>query len=164
MKEYLCRSQNGVEVFFDSSNSHTATHFEDTPALRPAVIEALAATDLGGDHMIFECNLGRIIGTTDLVETDDRDEIIYAKRKNRDIYTRFTKSQRPRECSTVTMFVERHDDKKYNLGSAWIGYIGPSFPGSEHETPESRPYWARHALVWGRQEIQPNTETSDCPW
>jgi hypothetical protein len=94
----------------------------------------------------------------------ERDDIIYAERKSRDTYTRFTKSQPPQPCSTVTLFLSRLSDEQYELGSAWIGYLGPSFPGDANESPESRPYWNKHALVWGRQEIQTGSETNVCPW
>jgi len=164
MKTHLCQSANGSEIVYDGSASHATTHFEDTPELKPAVIEALAATAVAGETMFFEYDLGRVIGTTDLVKTDEHDEIIYAKRKSRDVYTRFTKSRAPQPCSTVTIFLSRLTEQRYELGSAWVGYLGPSFPGDANETPESRPYWEAHALVWGRQEIQSGTETTVCPW
>lgn len=153
--EHLCYSSNQVDIVFDPIESHAATHLEDTPELKRAVVEALSKTAVLGESMIFEHNLGRVIGKTDLVETTDEDEIIYAKRKNR---------QTPGDCSTVTIFLERQPDQTYVLGSAWVGYLGPSFPGDENETRESRPYWNQHALVWGRQEIQSGTETTGCPW
>jgi hypothetical protein len=164
MQEHLCHSHNHVDITFDPDASHTATHFEDTPELKAAVTEVLSRTDVEGPKMFFEHDVGRIIGTTDLVVTTDSDEIVYAKRKNRSIYTRFTKSQFPRDCSTVVIHLEQRTDNEYELSSAWIGSIGPSFPGDDNETPDSKPYWSTHALVWGRQEIQEGTETPVCPW
>lgn len=164
MMEHLCYSRNHVGIVFDSEHSHVATHFEDTPALKSAVVKAIQETDVEGNRMFFEYDLGRVIGTTDLVETTEHDKIVYAKRKNRDTYTRFTKSQQPRDCSTVTIRLDRQDDNTYILWSAWIGYIGPSFPDDKEASPDSRAYWDKHALVWGRQEIQEDTETSVCPW
>lgn len=162
--QHLCYAANGIEVVYDPLESHAATHFEDTPQLKEAVIEILGHTSIEGESMFFEHDLGRVIGTTDLVETTERDEIVYAKRVHRNTYTRFTKSQTPKDCSTVTLFLEARQNGSYKLGSAWIGYGGPSFPGDENETPESRPYWNTHALVWGRQAIRPGTETQVCPW
>lgn len=164
MKELLCRSRNDIAIVYDPQHSHAATHFGDSPTLKPAVITALQNSEVQGQLMFFEYDLGTSIGTTDLVETTAEDEIVYAKRKNRDTYTRFTTSQRPRDCATVTICLERLNDAEYNLASAWIGYIGPSFPGDINETPDSREYWSKHALVWGRQEIQPGTSTAICPW
>jgi hypothetical protein len=163
--QHLCTSRNNIEVIFDPVNSHIATHFADTPLLKAAVIEALKNTDVDGDDMFFEYNFGRVIGTTDLVETTDTDEVVFAIRTNRDVYTRFTTSQQPQDCPTVTIALKKHDDDGcYVLWSAWIGYIGPAFPGDANETPDSKLYWSCHALVWGRQDVQPGTETTVCPW
>jgi hypothetical protein len=162
--EHLCFSRNDIEVVFNSKTSHVATHFADSPLLKATVMEAIKDTDIQSDEMFFEYDSNRIIGTTDLVTTTEADNIIFAKRVNRDIYTRFTKSQSPQECSTVTISLKKFSDMKYELWSAWIGYIGPSFPGDANETANSKPYWSKHALVWGNQEIQEGTETLEQPW
>lgn len=165
MKELLGKSKNNIAVYFDASGSHAATHFEDTPELKALVQEVVGRKDLEGDLVKFDTDMGRVVGTSDLVETDASDEIVYAKRKNRDTYASFTKSRPPRPCSTVAVSLNRQSDGTYELHSAWIGPIdSPSFPGDEKETPESKPFWTSHALVWGRQEIQPGTETTICPW
>lgn len=164
LMEHYCYSRNNVEVMIESIDSHIATHFADTPILRAAVNEIISMTDIVGKDMFFEYDLGRIIGTTDLVDTTSKDEIVFAKRKNRDIYTRFTKSQQPIDCSTVTVALKKMDEDHYMLWSAWIGFKGPAFPGDFNETPDSKQYWSKHALVWGRQEVQLDTVTSDSPW
>lgn len=164
-KVLLGYSKNGLKVTFDPVNSHAATHFEDTPQLASLVKEILANTVLEGELVYFDTDMGRIVGTSDLVETDENDELVYAKRKNRDIYTVFTKSQTPQPSSLVSVYFERQADGSYALMSAWIGPSDSQpFPGDENETPESKTYWSHHALVWGNQEIQPGTETAECPW
>jgi hypothetical protein len=162
--KHLCYSRNHAQIIYAQTDSHVATHFADTPELKPAVIEALSSIDVKGDSMFFEYEMGRVVGTTDLVETTADDKIVFAKRTNRDVYTRFTKSQEPRDCSTITIALKRQNDYQYLLWSAWIGYKGPAFPGDTNETPDSKDYWSRHALVWGRQDIQPGTETTESPW
>lgn len=165
VRELLGKSENGIEVYYDPVGSHTATHFEDTPKLKGLVAEIIANTLLESETMLFDVDMGRVVGTSDLVETDETDEIVYAKRKNRDTYTVFTMSRQPVSCSIVTVALESQADGSYQLVSAWIGSKdSPPFPGDESATPESKPYWSKHALVWGRQEIQPGTETTQCPW
>jgi hypothetical protein len=115
--------------------------------------------------MLFDKNMGRIVGNTDLVENSKGDLIVYAKRKNRDVYTAFNKSRLTQPCSTVSIALEKKDDATYELVSAWIGPIdSPPFPGDPHETPESKNYWLKHSLVWGAQQVQEGTETTICPW
>lgn len=146
MYAHLCFSFNDLEIVYDPRKSHTATHFNDTPELKSSAIEVISSLTLTDETVFIEKDLGRIIGTTDFVETTDKDKIIYAKRANRDNYTRFTSSQTPQECSSLVVYLKRLNAETYELSSAWIGHSGPSFPGDENETPESKPYWNSHAL------------------
>ncbi|MDB5184788.1 MAG: hypothetical protein JWN38_596 [Candidatus Saccharibacteria bacterium] len=166
-QEFLCITQNGVSVSYDPIDSHAATHFDDTPQLKELVIEVLTTSTLVADREAFDIDLGRVVGTTDVVTVDTSDEIVYAVRKNRDDneYVPFTKSRPAEPSSWVTVSLDKQPDGHYILFSAWIGrYDDPPFPGTEYETPESRPYWTEHAFVWGSQVIKPGTETTTCPW
>lgn len=114
---------------------------------------------------MFHHDFGREVGVSDLVEIDEGDEIIYAKRNNREEYTVFNKSKLGEPSSFVTVALEAKEDGTYELASTWVGASdSPSFPGTELEQPNSKDYWSKHALVWGRQEIQPGTETTARPW
>ncbi len=162
---FLTNSRNGISVYYDPLNSHAATHIKDTPELVALAAEVISELDLEEDFLQVHKDLGRIVGTSDLVEVDAGDELIYAKRLNRDNFSVFSKTKGPEPSSLVTIAVEKRDSEQYELVSCWIGPSdSPSFPGTERETAESKPFWAKHALAWGRQEIQPGTETSRCPW
>lgn len=162
---YLATSANNKTVVYDPIGSHAATHFNDTPALEALVIEALRLSTLEGSRILFEKDMGRTIGTTDLVTNEPGDEIIYAKRLNRDIYTSFNKTQQPQPTSLVAICVDMIDDDTYQLFTAWTGSVhAPAFPGDENETPDSKAYWKTHSLSWGTQAIQSGTETTTCPW
>lgn len=162
--QLLCVTANDQKVYYDPIESHTATHFHDTPQLKALVKEVLEQTSLNQEKEVFEYDLHRIVGKMDLIETTNTDEIIYAKRVNRDSFTRFVLNKSPADTSIVTFVLYRQDETSYVLSSAWVGKIVPSFPGSETETPESKPYWKNHALVWGTQNIQLDTETTVQPW
>lgn len=163
--KYFSTSKNSIKIYYGTSDSHAATHFEDTPGLMKLVKKIIPETEISGDSMSFETDTGRIVGTSDLVETTETDDIVYAIRKNRVTYARFTKSQKPKPNSKVTIILNKIESSdSYELHSAWIGPITPSFPGDEKETPESRPFWEKHALVWGNQEVDESTVTSICPW
>jgi hypothetical protein len=163
-RELFARSRNGVDVLYDPINSHASTHFADTPQIVPIVRTIIESTILTGDPQEFETDTGDTVGNSDLVETDATDLIVYAIRKNRDHYARFTKSRGPQPSSKITVRLEPLEDTNYELYSAWIGPTTPPFPGTDYEAPESRPFWNKHALAWGTQEIQPGTETTICPW
>ena len=75
--------KDGSSVYVDMVESHAATHFADTPQLVGLVKEALPTVVPPEDYSRFEVNMGRVIGTSDLVETEPGDEIVYTKRVNR---------------------------------------------------------------------------------
>lgn len=161
----LAITANNIKVCYDPLHSHAATHIQDTPTLLGLTQEVVKQTIVTGPYMQFHVDFDRTIGTTDEVENKPGDEIVYAKRKNRDSYTVFNKTQHAQPCSIVTVALEKQEDGTYELVSTWIGPSdSPSLPGTERETPESREFWSKHALVWGTQEIQPGSETIDCPW
>lgn len=163
--QFLVSSANNKEIFYDPVNSHTATHFEDTPQLKRLAQEILAKVVLDEEFVGFDTDLQRIVGNTDLVTNEEGDVIVWAKRKNRDVYTSFNKTQRPQPCSIVSTALQKIDEERYELVSAWIGlYNTPTFPGDPNETEDSKSYWLAHSLAWGTQEIQLGTETSNCPW
>ena len=129
-----------------------------------SVNSGLENTEISGDIMEFDADTGTTLGMSDLVETDDNDEVVYAIRKNRDRHMRFTKSRKPKPSSMVAISLTRLDDGSYDLYSAWLGPQTPPTPNSPIANEKSKPFWSKHALVWGNQEIQPGTETSLCPW
>lgn len=115
--------------------------------------------------MQFHTDMGRVVGTSDLVDVEPGDKLVYAKRLNRESYTVFNLSKLPQPSSLVTTAYEASKDGSYELISTWIGPSdSPSFPGTERETPDSKEFWAKHALAWGNQAIQPTSKTDVCPW
>jgi len=161
----LTHSRNGAEVWYDPQLSHAATHIADTPELKSLASEVISQSDIEGDYMLFHTDMGKTVGKSDLVETKPGDTIVYAKRLNRKEFTVFNKSRKPEPSSLVTVAVKRRGDGSYELASTWVGPSDlPSFPGTERETPDSKKFWAQHSLAWGKQEVQPGTETTVCPW
>lgn len=164
-RQEIGKSKNGITVWFDPIHSHAATHMQDTPHLKDLVAEILQDTELTEDLVEFEKDMGRVVGKTDFVENDPNDEIMYAKRQNRDVYTPFNKSKIAKPYSGVSVSFAREDDGTYSLRSAWVGPCNsPPFPGDPTETAESIPFWTKYSLVWGNQAVQEDTITSKCPW
>lgn len=161
----LAVSRNNIHVWYDPILSHAATHIKDTPGLDKLVSEIIGQTVIDKPYMQFHTDFGRRVGVSDLVVNSPGDEIVYAKRLNRNEYTVFNKTKSAQPSSLVTVALEMQEDGTCELVSAWIGPgDSPSFPGTEYETAESREFWSKHALAWGNQEIQPRSETIKCPW
>lgn len=166
-RQLFALSKNNCEVWFDPVDSHVATHFKDTPELRRLVQTIVEQTVLLDAAVRFQTDMGRVVGVSDLVATDETDHIVFATRKNRDRPIRFTKSRRPQPCSLVTVVLNRlppEESGDYDLFTAWIGPDMPPFPGNEGERPESQAFWENHALAWGTQEIVSGSETTTPPW
>lgn len=163
-REIFARSKNGVKVTYDPVYSHASTHFADTPQIIPYVRKVIENTDISGDVMEFEVDTGRVIGNSDLVETREDDDIVYAIRKNRDRHSRFTKSRSSQPSSKIAISLKRLDKDSYDLFSAWLGPLTPPMPNSPFANSDSRPFWSKHALAWGNQEIILGTETKISPW
>ncbi len=168
--EFLCQSKNGLDVVYDPVYSHAATHFEDTPQLKTLVIEVLTNMILKGEKIGTFVNLGRIVGTCDVVEVDDIDEIVYGVRKNRteEGHVPFTKTRKAKPSSSVAVQLKRLNSTTYELASAWVGTYGEDedepFPQAPDANERSKDFWSKHAFIWGSQEIQPGTLLKDCPW
>lgn len=165
--QLLCKSKDGYKVFYDAIHSHAATHFDDTPGLKVLVSEVLEDRNIAENKLGFDLNMKRVIGTCDVVEANDSDEIIYALRKNRaeQGHVPFTKSRKPESSTFISIALVPSEEETYILSSAWIGtWDDPPFPQQPHATPESKPYWSCHAFVWGSQEIEPNSAIESCPW
>lgn len=162
--QFLCTSKNHEKIYVDKVNSHAATHLQENPQLESFVKKVLSTTDITGQEVAFEKDMGKVVGNIDLVATEEGDEIVYAKRINRNTYTRFVKNKQPTTTSLLTIILKKREDHTYELWSAYAGILVPPLPGDERETPESKPFWSIHALIWGTQAIQPGTERKEIPW
>lgn len=117
-KETLATSKNGKVVYYDTQNSHAATHFAEAEGLKTYVKEVLEETDITDDNLLFDVDMGHIIGETNLVENDPDDVIVYAKRKNRDIYSSFNKTKLSQPSSLVSIILKKRQEGNYELITA----------------------------------------------
>lgn len=162
-KEFVAESRNGQKVYIDYAATKIELHIKETPELLELVNEVISRSTLEGDNVALQEDLGRIVGETSLVETNDDDEIIYAKRLQRDKYSRFVLNKQLQATSYVTVILHKAADG-YALWSAWCGQLVPTSPGGEDEMPKSQGFWKNHALVFDESIIQPDTATTVCPW
>ncbi len=125
--------------------------------------------NLSEDEIKTHVDMGRVIGTLDVVDVDETDDIIYALRQNceADGLVPFTKNRQGQPCRTVAMHLVKQEDGSYVLSSTWIGTFGGDdepFPCSPDATARSASFWSKHAFIWGSQPLVTGTETSNRPW
>jgi hypothetical protein len=163
--ELVTTMKNTTSVYVDLANSHASTHIKEHPELLEFAKDFLKVQEFHEEEVAIQHDVGHSVGTADLVETSDKDEIVYAKRLNRDSYTRFAKNRKTAPTPFITMVLRKNPaDGSYELWSIWIGPKVPPFPGDDRETEDSLSFWKHHALVWGNQAIQKGSETTASPW
>jgi hypothetical protein len=108
--------------------------------------------------------MGRVIGNTDIIETNDKDTIYYAQPTKLKAFSRFAKNRYPQPSHILTIIVDQDAEGNYEVSDTWIGPSSPPFPGGDNETSGSKSYWETHALVQDAQMIQSKTITKLCPY
>jgi hypothetical protein len=164
MKHPITRTNNGHKVYVDLVKSEAAANISQKPHLLTLVEEALRQTNVTGEVMRIQQDMGRIIGYNYVIKTTDADPIIYARLVGDPLYTRFVKHGESRATKYLSMVLRLNEDGDYELEGTWIGRLSPPRPGGEHESAASRAYWADHAYVLEGQMIQAQTITKTCPY
>ncbi len=162
MLELLTESKNTQRVFTDNETTNIRLHILENPNLLSLVKEAIERSDVSGPNVGIECDLGRVAGRTSCVTTSEADEIVYAKRKQRDSYSRFVKNRELEDTSIVSVVLFQKD-YGYLVWSAWCGALVPTSPDSEGRMKTSEGFWDTHALVYDTDLIQVETERPDRP-
>jgi hypothetical protein len=111
------------------------------------------------------------VGYTSLVETDSTHNVFYAKRKNRDIYSRFTTNVEKRLTNKCVVIL----NQSYTNSNEY--YLVTMFPGehlirevqdknikSDEERKRILEFWNGHALILNADDIELDTVTRDCPY
>ena len=163
-KYVISKSSNGREVYVNLITSAAGHYLSRQPYVIGLTKEVLNATSLSNSKITIEQDMGRIIGSTDIVETSDKDTIFYAQPYKKNVFGRYAKNRYPLPSDKLTLILEKDTDGNYELSDTWIGPFSPPFPGDEHETAKSRTYWETHALVQDSQIVQAKTITKDCPY
>lgn len=96
-------------------------------------------------------DLGRVIGTSQCVETDSSDQIYYASRPGRITQTRFVTTKTAQPCRLVTLIMKKAE-MNYRLITAYIGDLAEKEVGdpsirTENERMACENFWSCHALV-----------------
>jgi hypothetical protein len=146
------------QVFLDYKNTHVEYHLLETPNLIDLVREVLPTIESNDEkQVIVERDLGRPVGTTNLVETASEDEIVYAKRIGRNEYSRFVKNRELLTCSSIVV-VLRKGVSGYFLWTAMCGRLLPDEAYQKYSD-----FNKTHAMVYDEQLIQLDTVVQSQP-
>ncbi|HSW79817.1 MAG TPA: hypothetical protein VLG47_03500 [Candidatus Saccharimonadales bacterium] len=160
----LDETNDAYDIYINLISSSAGHYISRRPHLIGLVKELLSNITLRGARIVIEQDMGRGIGTSDIVATSDTDIIYYAQPLKSEVYSRFAKNRYPQSSSLLTVVVARDSDGNYEVCDAWVGSKHPAFPGDQHATAESKEYWKTHALVHDAQVVQSKTITKTCPY
>lgn len=158
----LCKSKNGHEVFVDEQNTNIGLHILENPNLLELAKEAIIQSEVVGEKVALEMDLGRVIGSTSMVAIGVDDEIIWAKRKDREKYSKFVKNRELVPTSKVVAILFQKE-YGYLLWSGWCGELLPQEPDGVGGTRTSRAFDETHAMVFDEAIIQMDTITEVDP-
>jgi len=154
---------SGKRVYYDPQEPHLAAHLATDPQLPALVSRYLRTTDFDEPLVEHEYDTGEVAGLTDETYVDDPGAIFYARRLGYGTYTPFVHGT-SQPSTFVSFCIAMNAEGDYELRSAWVGRQSPAFPDQPGAPPESRTYWATHALVFGAQPVDEATITAVCPW
>ena len=157
-REFLCKSANGSDVFIDIDETNIGLHVVENPGLVDLVKEVVEQSLVEGEKVALEVDLGRVVGETSIVEVDERDEIVFAKRIETNKFSKFVKNRELVPTSNVVVILFK-EDYGYLVWSGWCGELMPQEPDGKGGTRTSREFDRTHAMVYDPEIIQPGTET-----
>lgn len=164
MKHVVGYTKNGLAVHVDLISSQAAPHIAAHPHLLEIIKEALLRTVAKNERFKFEYDTGRVIGYENVVETLPSEKVLYARLVNDELYSRFTRTGKPKPTTYISVTLESNNGDSYELTDTWIGRLKPPRPGSRNETQASRAYWSKHAFLLDTQSMQRHTRTETCPY
>jgi hypothetical protein len=165
MYRYVLDDTNrDYSVYVNLISSSAGHYLNRRPYVIALIKDVLYSHRLQGERIIIEHDMGRNIGTTDIVDTTDKDTIFYAQASKSNVYLRFARNRYPQTSSLLTIVALKDSRGDYEVSDVWIGGAHPAFPGDRYETSDSREYWGTHAMVQDAQVVQSKSVTKTCPY
>jgi hypothetical protein len=163
-KHHISTLPEGHEVYVNLIASSAGQYLSRHPYVINLIKEVVGTMKMTEATTSIECDMGRVIGNTDIVETSEKDTIFYAMPYKKTFFSRYAKNRHPSPSQKLTIIIKRDDDDNYEITDTWIGPCSPPFPGDANETIKSSAYWQDHALVHDSQPVQSKSITKECPY
>lgn len=119
----------------------------------------------------LEVVLDEPVGYCTLVETSEADEVVYAKRLERELYTRFVKNRKPQEVTHVMVILRKSEEEEdtYRLITMYPGFPSEKEPedlniASKEELMRSLNFWSKKALIYNEHIIEKGSDQDYCPY
>lgn len=153
-----------MQVYAQLISSYTGQLIARQPQLLTLAQEMLASVTVYEPKISIEHNMGRVVGYSFTIATNEKDAVFYGQILKDTIYTRFVKNGKPVPTNYLTVSLHKERETVYELSDIWIGRLIPARPGTDKETAQSKSYWSNHAVILDGQRIQQHTITKTCPY
>ena len=157
-------SRNGRQVYVSIINSAAGRYFARQPHLVGIAKTVVEMLNLTGSELSITQDIGRNIGNTNIVTTDDKDTIFYARLLKKSQTLRFVKNRSMELSSELSITLLEDSEGNYELIDAWIGPACPPFPDASNAHADSKTYWLSHALTAESEHVDPHSMTRVCPY
>lgn len=157
-------SQNDRQVYTNIIGSVAGRYLSRQPHLIRMIKDFLESSALAGKLVTLSHDMGKVIGNTNIVATEGKDSIYYARQPKRTNMLRFVKNRSMEPSKVLTIVLQQDDEGNYELVNVWVGPSYPPFPDAADAVAESKVYWQTHALVGGTEPIDLQSVTRECPY
>ena len=145
-------------------SSPAGRYISRQPHILSLIKATILVTTLSENSRCIECDIGHIIGNTNVVMTSDKDSVFYARPVKTAVFSRYVKNRTLSPSSMLTIILKHRPNDTYEITDTWVGPYFPPFPGDDNETPASKSYWETHALIADSQPVQSQSITKQCPY
>lgn len=157
-------SRNDRQVYVSIINSAAGRAFSRYPYLVSMAKTVIEAHDLTDKELHITQDMGHTIGNTNIVATDAKDIIFYARLLKQSQTLRFVKNRSMELSSELSIALLEDSEGNYELKDVWIGPGHPPFPDASDTHVDSRTYWLNHALTADSEHVDLQTMTKICPY
>lgn len=175
-KENLMKNKNNIKIIQSNKfKTHMEVHKNQFIISYEILIKYMELNNkfqnIGNGLVEMVAEFPFYIGYTNICKISDKHEIVYAKRKNRDIYSKFTLDGEPKLTNKCVVILNQSytNPNEYYLITMFPGeYVVKEPQDRNIKTEEERKkvlkFWENHALIFNPKEIDLETITYDCPY
>lgn len=145
----MIKFKNGEELIIT-----TESHFHDDADIDILKLAAESIITKGLENIKKETQFIFNIGTTNVVQTDPEDKIVWARRKGRKKFSRFVMNKFPKQTNFFTVVAKKIDNNVYKLITCYRGKLSPPELKPTGNSDRSIIFWKKHAFAFGSEEIE----------
>lgn len=147
----VATSSNGKEIYSrsDYEDNHIHNDFINEEVVKTIISKIIVSKPFEK----FTVDIGKPVGRTALVETNDDDEVFFMRRGDRPGFSRMIKGEKKTTTiATVIICKDKENNDRFTIVTAFPGEAGEKEPWdpsikNEDELNRSKKFWSCHALV-----------------